>query len=426
MRPLLPLAFLAALALAACSGTSEGTPTAAAPSATATPEATATPGATTAPPRPTSTPTAIATPLVTPIELQEGAFVAIDGLTSARSGYSSMLLHNGRVLIVGGQENLGVHVVSEALLYDPLSNTFAAAGDTIAPRWASSVTRLDDGRVLFAGGATGGGAGLTVAEIYDPLSGTFAPTGDMVFPRYSRATALLADGRVLIVGGGPEGSLKTAELFDPATETFTRTGDPVRGRLSPTLVALSDGRALLVGDGPLEIYDATNGTFRLLDLEPPGIRPTATVLDDGRVLLVGGSDRARVWSGPPNSHGGGPATAEVVLFDPTTEQLVDTGRLLTARQDHAAVRLDDGRVLISGGAQDAHYDLPFTPTAELYDPDTGVFTATGAMLEERVNHSLTLLPDGSVLVYGISSIPASVYAERYLPPPRVTSEASRS
>lgn len=58
--------------------------------------------------------------------------------------------------------------------------------------------------------------------------------------------------------------------------------------------------------------------------------------------------------------------------------------------------LGDGTVLVAGG-----YDLA-TPlaTAELYDPLTGTFSATGSMNVERWRHTETLLNDGTVLIVG--------------------------
>ena len=52
------------------------------------------------------------------------------------------------------------------------------------------------------------------------------------------------------------------------------------------------------------------------------------------------------------------------------------------------MRLSDGRVLISGGYVAS--DQANVGTAELYDPKTGTFSATGSMMEDRADHSETL------------------------------------
>ena len=240
----------------------------------------------------------------------------------------------------------------------------------------------------------------------------------MEFGRWGRAAALLSDGRVLVAGGGDETAWATAEVFDPVRGTWSRTGDLNVPRFGHSLTALADGRVLVSGFGPLEIYDPSSGEFRLLDLEPPGDAPSATRLLDGRVLLIGGNDLALLTPGQPNGHGSGPATARAVAFDPATERLRDAGELLEARSNHGAVLLEDGRVLVSGGAQDVHHDEPILLSAEIWDPSGEVFEATGSMREPRFGHTLTVAGDGSVLVVGTISEIAKTRAERYLPPRR--------
>jgi hypothetical protein len=80
---------------------------------------------------------------------------------------------------------------------------------------------------------------------------------------------------------------------------------------------------------------------------------------------------------------------------------VAVGRLMAERRNHAAVRLLDGRVLIVGGDLDVSTDpLTLRPTAELFDPATGAFTATAPMIEGREHTAASLLADGRVLVTG--------------------------
>ena len=110
---------------------------------------------------------------------------------------------------------------------------------------------------------------------------------------------------------------------------------------------------------------------------------TATKLADGRVLLTEGCGTA------------------AALFDPRTGTFTPTGSLSVKRASKTATLLADGRVLMAGG-----YDCGrggedgIWPTAEIYDPATGTFSATGSMVTGREFHTATLLADGRVLIAG--------------------------
>ena len=70
--------------------------------------------------------------------------------------------------------------------------------------------------------------------------------------------------------------------------------------------------------------------------------------------------------------------------------------MTTARGYHTATLLPNGKVLIAGGESQQRY----VASAELYNPATGTFTATGSMNVARGAATATLLPDRQVLIVG--------------------------
>jgi WD40 repeat protein len=87
-----------------------------------------------------------------------------------------------------------------------------------------------------------------------------------------------------------------------------------------------------------------------------------------------------------------------------------TGDMGTARAGHTATLLPNGKVLVAGGAEFVGYVGPFASgNAELYDPATGIWTATGSLAFVRAGHTATLLPNGKVLVAGGGGFSAELY-----------------
>lgn len=89
-----------------------------------------------------------------------------------------------------------------------------------------------------------------------------------------------------------------------------------------------------------------------------------------------------------------------------------TGSMSTARVNHTASLLGNGSVLVTGGTNGSNTS---SATAELYDPNAGTFKPTGSMTAARACHTATVLNNGYVLIAGggSGSIPAMASAELY-------------
>lgn len=250
-----------------------------------------------------------------------------------------------------------------------------------------------------SGGPSEPGASSAASSSPDENAPRWTATGSLMEARPDHTATLLEDGRVLVAGGFDPtfgdvfGFVASAELYDPDTGSWTLTGAMLEGRYGHTATLLRDGTVLVVGgsggNGLLasaELYDPIAGTWTatgpMLDAR---VSHTATLLPDGRVLVAG---TFYGGSGDPTPI----SLATTELFDPDTGTWTATASMPRARGMHTATLLRNGSVLVAGGTAGDF--------GELYDATTETWTDAGQMVEGRGGHTATLLRDGTVLVAG--------------------------
>ncbi|WP_372660219.1 DUF6603 domain-containing protein [Amycolatopsis kentuckyensis] len=317
---------------------------------------------------------------------------------------------------------LHVIPVAEAAVSPAASGTWADAGPLPVPAADSDLVTLADGRVLLAGGTGPDGTPLAATALFDPTADAWSAGPALATGRRRHTTTRLGTGRVLALGGhsGTE-VLASAEVFDPAAGAWAFAPAMSTARHGHAATALRDGRILVTGgsgvrpgqeDGALasaELFHPATGTWTAA--APMGDARTghqAVVLDDGRVLVVGGA--------VPTGNGREEALAHCELYDPDDDEWTPAGSLSQARKGHQATVLPTGRVLVTGGdpvvAADGTADPHSLATAELFDLGTRKWSAAAAMPGGRARHRSLLLRSELVLVLGGTGAPEATAGYR--------------
>jgi len=362
---------------------------------------------------------------------QSGTFSITGNMSNARTIHTATLLANGTVLVAGGFNPGVTSALASAELYNPNTGHFSATGSLNTARRAHSAALLSNGKVLVAGGRLPP-TYFASAELYDPVTGLFSTTGSMSTPRAFFTATPLSNGKVLVVGGFNAGVyLASAEIYDPETGFFSPTGNLHTPREDHTATLLPDGRVLIAGGdigaaafGSAELYDPDTGLFTSTGSlitartnHTATLLPATTTRPRGKVLVAGGDSL---------DNGGPPAFATAELYDPGTGLFSATGSMAAAREFHSAILLPayelrpHGKILVAGG-DNGNFSTGLLASAELYDPDTGLFTPTGSLTTARESNTATLLLDGGVLIAGGGTSKTTfASAELYALPPTYT------
>lgn len=201
-----------------------------------------------------------------------------------------------------------------------------------------------------------GGSASTQVRIEVAARRSWVPTpGAMAQPRYGFAQVALPDGRILVAGGIADPNnvtqtiLNSAELYDPNTGTFTSAGTMVSARYGAMAQLLPNGKVLIAGG-----------------FGPGGVLAEAELFDPS---LAGAADGASPWQA--------------------------TGAMASARSGASIALTNSGKVVVAGGTGGGSQVLQ---SSEIYDPQSGAWTA-GARLQRSVAYASALaMQDGAQIV----------------------------
>lgn len=126
----------------------------------------------------------------------------------------------------------------------------------------------------------------------------------------------------------------------------------------------------------------------------PRTRHASVALPNGLVMAIGGVN--------PKVGKKGLTLNSVQMYDPVSNVWFNAAPLQTARSEHAAVALPDGRVVALGGFHDHSLS-----SVEVYDPVSDVWTYAAPMPSRRQGHAAVLAGEYIIITGGGEKNPLS-------------------
>ncbi len=329
-------------------------------------------------------------------------------------------LHTGKILMYGGETHGG----TSATVWNPATGTLRLIP---APYnvFCSGHSALADGRILVVGGHdnAGGVLGSNQAAIFDPISESWTSVPSMTYRRWYPTATTLPDGRVLVTSGATtcfECIADIPEIYNPQTNSWTQlTGAELAFPYYPFIFVLPDGRVLNAGAGE---QPAPARTLNLASQQWTTVDPL--VVDGGSAAMYRPGQVLKSGTSATTDVSNDPAEASTYVLDMTEPSPAwrQTAPMAFPRAYHTLTVLPDGNVLVTGGGVTTEgKDVSAAVfEAELWSPATETWQTMAAMQVPRLYHSTALLlTDGRVVVAGSGDSyggPDQTTAEFYSPP----------
>lgn len=349
-----------------------------------------------------------------------------DGPTSRVIGVHQILMHTGKVLVIGSLRP------TVAYVYDPITGKSVNANPPVDIECGAMVA-LADGRILVVGGHGKGPTGISNVFLFDPITLEWIEQPATNGARYYPTTTLLADGRVVITAGFDH-------MGDDNTNVDVYTPPAPGGRLGSIktvgqhLGGLYPRQWLMPSGNVLETqrrgsYILNTKTWEWTEYDRPGKHFSG----ESAILLPGppsGSTTAMVFGGGSNA--GATTLSETFNAATPTAGWTRVAPLPEPRVHMQAVPTPNGSIIGIGGNQKGSFEQPVYEALS-YDPKANTWTTLAAQSERRGYHSAAvLLPGGRILSAGDTGAGGGGNTmETFSPPylsgtrPTITSSPSR-
>ena len=334
-------------------------------------------------------------------------------------------LSNGKVAVWDGFDA----AVNSERVWDPATRAFEAVPNGRNLFCAGHVT-LPDGRLFIAGGHVSAYEGTKDTQIFNATTKTWFRGTDMARARWYPTVTTLPDGRVLTMSGDnialntpgqpvpmTNGSQTLPEIYDVSANTWTPiTTAQRRMPLYPFIFVLPDGRIFDAGpDLETRTLNTTTGQWSNVGTSPIDGH-SAVMYRPGKILKSG------TWGDPDFPNRLVSPRAATIDMTSASPAWADVAPMHNPRSYHTLTSLPDGTVLASGGAtsSDGVTQSRAVLAPEIWDPDANKWTEMASAQRPRLYHSsAVLLPDARVLLAGGGAFGSAVNesnAELFSPP----------
>lgn len=260
---------------------------------------------------------------------------------------------------------------------------------------SSGMVKLSDGRFFIVGNPAG--AGTLTSEIINATGTASVASGVPTAARSgSYRYCLLTGGDVLVVGG--TASPTTSETWNPGTGLFTARGACSAVIGGSGIHALNNGNAVVFGGlqtgtylNTTQIYDAGTGNWSASGNMVVGRAAF------GKVVKVAGGTIGKIFVAG-GTISGGDQTDTSEMFDGDTGTWTAKASMAVARGDAGVVLMADGKVMYIGGLN--NFGNTTLGSVEIYDPVGDTWTTAASLNVPRSGTHAVCLADGRIMIAG--------------------------